>query len=342
MTKNLFFVVSILLLPYLSFGQISTKTFEDETHASTNFTDNGVVFNIISHVGWFHIQANYPGTGWNGTTFDNRYIDNSSGTVTDASFSIVTTSNLFKVKQFWLYLADNFLNLTVPGTLTITGKLGGVEQFNELKTSGFVTSVATNNGYTLIDLSNLNGHDNSNILIDELVITLGGAYMYAGLDAFTWEKTSILPVTFGSIKASVKNKVLHVNWKTESEVNNDRFEIEASKDGKSFTTIAVVPTKAINNNSDTLIEYEWTSTSSLSLVTIPFAFVLFVLLLFLKRKSIYVASIAGVLLIAGIGNAGCSKDGNGLAEEQSHYIRIAQIDKDGTKTYSKVVKIIHE
>ncbi|WP_374440384.1 SprB repeat-containing protein, partial [Epilithonimonas sp.] len=188
----------LLLLFYLTavttgtFAQTSTEQFETESNGSTSFTDNGVIFNIISNVNTYDIQAAYPGTGWSGTAIDNRYIDN-SGTGNQSagtSFSIKTTSNLFKVNRFWVYAAAANTTLGVAGTLTITGKLSGVTKFTQTKTTGFTSSIAVTNGYTLIDMTNLNGQNYSNIVIDQLQITAGGNFQYLGFDAFTWVKDS--------------------------------------------------------------------------------------------------------------------------------------------------------
>ncbi|PQA91668.1 secretion protein [Chryseobacterium shigense] len=190
MKRTIFLTICSLFISLFSFGQTSTEVFETESNGSANFIDNGVIFKIISHVGLFDIQANFPNTGWNGTANDNRYIDNSNDTASPPSFSIKTTSNLFKVNRFWMYLSALNLDLTVAGTLTVTGRLNGITKFTQTKSTGFNTSMATANGYTLIDLTNLNGQNYSNIIIDELRLTMGGGYRYAGLDAFTWVKDS--------------------------------------------------------------------------------------------------------------------------------------------------------
>ena len=200
---NFLMMIFCLMTSGLFLAQTSTEQFETESHGSSSFTDNGVIFNIISHVGTFDIQGNYPGTGWNGTANDNRYIDNSNDNASPPSFSIKTTSNLFKVNRFWIYLSALNLDLTVAGTLTVTGKLSGVTKFTQTKSSGFTTSMSPTNGYTLIDLTNLNGQNYSNIIIDELRITLGGLYRYAGLDAFTWVKDSGIVVDPNALTVSL-------------------------------------------------------------------------------------------------------------------------------------------
>ncbi|SHK71142.1 T9SS type A sorting domain-containing protein [Epilithonimonas mollis] len=190
-----FYLMLVLLLVAMTnavSAQTSTEQFETESNGSTSFTDNGVIFNIISNVNTYDIQAAYPGTGWNGTSADNRYIDNSGAGNQSAgtSFSIKTTSNLFKVNRFWVYAGAANTTLGVAGTLTITGKLSGVTKFAQTKTTGFTTTTGTANGYTLIDLTNLNGQNYSNIVIDQIQITAGGNFQYLALDAFTWVKDS--------------------------------------------------------------------------------------------------------------------------------------------------------
>lgn len=70
--------------------------------------------------------------------------------------------------------------------MTITGKLSGNISFTEKVTKG--TLYLYSNGYSFIDLTNLNGKNFSNNVIDELEITMGGAYTYTCFDAFEWVK----------------------------------------------------------------------------------------------------------------------------------------------------------
>lgn len=211
MKSTTFLTICSLLISIFSFGQTSTEQFETESNGSTSFTDNGVIFNIISHVSVFDIQGNFPGTGWSGTANDNRYIDNSNDTQSPPSFSIKTTSNLFKVNRFWMYLSALNLDLNVAGTLTVTGKLSGVTKFTQTKSTGFATSLGSTNGYTLIDLTNLNGQNYSNIVIDELQITANGAFRYVGLDAFTWVKDSNLVLGTSESKSIKKDLTVYPN-----------------------------------------------------------------------------------------------------------------------------------
>jgi len=252
MKSTILFTLSVLFISVFSFGQTSTEQFETESNASASFTDNGVIFNILSHVNTYDIQASYPGTGWSGTAIDNRYIDNSGAGNQSAgtSFSIKTTSNLFKVNRFWVYLGAANTSQSVTGTLTITGKLSGVTKFSQTKTTGFVNSIATTNGYTLIDMTNLNGQNYSNIVIDQLQITAGGGYQYMGLDAFTWVKDTGLVLAANEVRSSKKDSGIYPNptsgpltIKTE---DNSKFEVYS----QSGQLVKTIETQKGTNESD--------------------------------------------------------------------------------------------
>ncbi|MFP3834188.1 T9SS type A sorting domain-containing protein [Chryseobacterium sp. SIMBA_028] len=201
MKKIILFTILIFLSKIVDISaQTSTITFENTVNGSTTFTDNSYTFNIVSQAGFFKVQKNYPGTGWNGTANDNAYIDNTGSTnVNSPSFSVKSNSS-FKVSKFWVFLSNTALNQsTSSGTLIITGKLSGVTKFSTTKTSGFNTTFnATTgttgnfNGFTLIDLTNLNNQNYSNISIDEIQLQSTGGYLYMCLDAFTWSKAPTL------------------------------------------------------------------------------------------------------------------------------------------------------
>lgn len=145
-------------------------------------------------------------------------------------------------------------------------------------------------------------------------------------------------VTFGSIDAYVKENNLHVNWTTEKEVNNDHFEIEASTDGEQFVTIGNVQSKAESGNSDITLSYEWIGKAGMSLSMLPYlAFILILLLLVHRKKTVLIATVA-ISFIA-FSQISCKKDKDSITNAENYFIRIAQIDKDGTTTYSKVVRV---
>jgi hypothetical protein len=155
----------------------------------------------------------------------------------------------------------------------------------------------------------------------------------------------VLPVQFADISATVKSGVLFVNWTTASEKNNKSFEVEASADGAHFTTIGTVDSKALNGNSDTSLSYEFSADlPGMAMATSGFVVALLALAaltmgLQFRRKLL----LAG-LMLAGIciGTIGCQKKGSEpVSDGKKAFIRIAQIDQNGSKTYSKTVKVVN-
>ncbi|MGJ7031950.1 hypothetical protein [Niabella hirudinis] len=150
-----------------------------------------------------------------------------------------------------------------------------------------------------------------------------------------------LSVAFGSIVARVQNRRLYVNWTTRTEFNNDHFEIEASQDGKQFTTIATVKSKAGNGTSNTDITYEWVSESSSLLALMPYTGILILLLWLLRRRKVLLLPLAGLFIV--LLPLGCKKNTEPVIDgEDPYYIRITQVDKDGTRAPSKIIQVVPE
>lgn len=164
--------------------------------------------------------------------------------------------------------------------------------------------------------------------------------VYFLFDGFSSQLTA-LPVSFGNIEATIKNGQVSVNWQTTKETNNSHFIVEASADGRTFATIGKVASKATNGISESALNY--TFERSLSHIALG-AGLLSVLLggaIALKRKVI-----AWMLMGLGAANTlySCAKDvGTHVYDaDGTYFIRIAQIDKDGTKAYSKTVSVIRK
>jgi len=155
---------------------------------------------------------------------------------------------------------------------------------------------------------------------------------------------AVLPVQFANLSAIVRSGILFVNWTTASEKNNKSFEVEASTDGVHFTTIGTADSKALNGTSDTALSYEFSaSLSGVSLATSGIIIALLALGMAMglprKRRVIF----AGLMLMGiCVGTISCQKKGSEpVSDNTNAYIRIAQIDQNGSKTYSKIVKVVN-
>ncbi|WP_346237255.1 hypothetical protein ABDK00_011505 [Niabella insulamsoli] len=149
--------------------------------------------------------------------------------------------------------------------------------------------------------------------------------------------SATLPVTFSAVQATIEGDRLNVKWITTHERDNDHFEIQASADGKNFAAIGSVHSKATSSESNASLSYEFTSAWGGSVLGV---FVLGCSLFSFKKKRRKIS-----LLLTGIGLSvmvfSCSKSEQmPLPSASDVFIRIAQIDKDGNKTYSKIVKAI--
>ncbi|MBS0486310.1 MAG: hypothetical protein JSS13_03135, partial [Proteobacteria bacterium] len=183
-------------------AQTTLETFEGSanTTGNTSFVSNGTTFDIVTNSSWrFAIDSAYPGTGWNGTAADNKYIDNDGLAVPpnpapSPNFSLKThDGSPFTVGSFWLYLAGYTCGqgptcIGQGGSVTLTGKLSGATVFTASASSGFTTSISTTNGFSKIDLTTFGGSNNASKKIDELQIVTGGNFQYVALDALTWTK----------------------------------------------------------------------------------------------------------------------------------------------------------
>ncbi|MGN7785838.1 hypothetical protein ACTJIJ_15025 [Niabella sp. 22666] len=147
-----------------------------------------------------------------------------------------------------------------------------------------------------------------------------------------------LPVTFGVISATNNEDGYTLSWQTLQETNNDHFEVEASRDGNEFTTIAKVPTKADGGNSNVSQHYS-ISFGKGSLPALLGGSLLSLLLLAAQGKSRRRKVMTGLVLALTISWIGCTKGETLENPVEKIYVRIAQVDKDGTRSYSKVIAV---
>ncbi len=94
-------------------------------------------------------------------------------------------------------------------------------------------------------------------------LSLGAHYLYIRSKQNPWSITSVVPFTAASsvpvtwmfVKAQVANNKTLVSWATAQESNTQKFEIEHSKDGRSFSKVGEV---AAAGNSSSIRNYNFT------------------------------------------------------------------------------------
>lgn len=149
----------------------------------------------------------------------------------------------------------------------------------------------------------------------------------------------VLPVHFDALSATLSGNQLVVNWTTGSENNNSHFDVELSADGQNFKSIGTLKSQALNGNSDASLNYRFSINihQQSLLLGVSFSLALLAMAFGSKRNRAKTLSlVSGIFLL---GMAACSKqDARPAAGDQQLLVRIKQVDKNGTYSYSKVIK----
>lgn len=180
---------------------------------------------------------------------------------------------------------------------------------------------------------------NGSFIMSASPISAGNALGIADLATSYFPASTVLPVVYGGISAKIVDRSLIINWSTFSETNNDRFEIEVSKDGQSFIKVGTIDTKALNGNSDKTIEYSFSKTLDIPVAAMSISlFSLAIVALLINRKNKLLFS-AMMVMGVGLAFASCSKSSDqvDVSGESKLLVRIVQVDKDGKKSASKVI-----
>lgn len=161
---------------------------------------------------------------------------------------------------------------------------------------------------------------------------------------FEFTPDAVLPVTFGPVSAKTTTAGLQVSWQTFSEKNVDHFEIWASSDGKLFKQLGEVASRGLNGNSSDNLYYsfflsatEWQGKMSTAYVTALFAACLLLIVINRRNKRWVSGSLVLAIVISGLS---CSKDQQSKTSPRAGqlFIKIEQVDKDGARSSSLVVK----
>ncbi len=155
--------------------------------------------------------------------------------------------------------------------------------------------------------------------------------------------SSSLPVGFEDINASISGNTLNINFKTLEEANNSHFNIQGSKDGVRFVNIGKIESKhkgSIHSGATTYsvnvgITNMALGVSLLALLGFGFA---------ADRKRRMLSAAIVLILFIGTMAVSCSKNGNELKSDKNlpDFVRVEQVNMDGSCTYSKIIKVVRE
>jgi len=280
------------------------------------------------------------------------------GAANAASVSVTTPAYTFVNDEYTGFVVKAAAPLANVGLLTgvtVSTYLDGVLQeqssvSNNLLKLNVLNALSVNGAVPpdaqLVYFKTTNDFDEVRLTVNDLVGIGSELQVYS---AFV-SGQAVLPVNFGEVNAVYQNGKLSLNWSTLSETNNKEFIVEGSVDGKTWTKLGTVASKAGNGNSDTSIQYEFSKSVQELIALSGFSLLSMILvtglalLMFpaIKRKSAFMLTpILAIVMTLTL--FACSKSDNApeIGEKPVTYIRIAQVDKDGSTSYSKVVKVVY-
>lgn len=331
----------------------SSLTFTGAGTLRVNYTVNAGSCGSVTIVRVFNVEdcgakVTIPGTIWNDADGDAVKDAGEAGianglwaNLTDPNGNVIASVRVNTDGTYSFQIATSYLAASGNYSVVLTNSLkhaGDALPTADTPTGGYGYT-GVNRGSTGVDNTNRTGK----LVIGNLSTVTGGTTT-APVNFGISNDPLVLPVRFENITATVRGGMLFVNWTTASEKNNKSFEIEASADGVHFTTIGSMDSKAPNGNSDSTLSYEFSADfSGVAMATSGFVVALLALgaltMGMQRNKKLLFAG----LMLTGlfVGAIGCQKKGNEPVDGKNAYIRIAQIDKDGGKTYSKTVKVVN-
>jgi len=151
---------------------------------------------------------------------------------------------------------------------------------------------------------------------------------------------------FNTLNAHLYDNQLRINWSVLNEIHCSHYDIEVSGDGKVFKKVGSVSSKSQASASSGMLDYDFAiPTGSLALGIALFALASLMLHNGGKgarpHKTTKMIWIAGfIFLMLAILVPSCRKNDVRIGEKNKQvFVRIAQVDKDGSVNYSKVVMV---
>ncbi|MFV0605858.1 MAG: hypothetical protein ACK5NK_08475 [Niabella sp.] len=297
-------------------------TGENNKFNTCTVTITGNVFNDANH--------NTLIDGTEGSTSGPAVNNNLFVYLVDASGKVV---NFSKVNTDGTYTIDAYSNTSYTLKLSTTPNLQIGSSANNLSTTpptGWSTTGENGAG----NIGSGDGNPDGNLAIT------------TGISPITNQNFGLVPINplsanLGTINATFKDGVLNVNWTTLSEKDFNHFDIELSTDGQSFHKIGSVNSKAVNGSSTTPLDYHFSIAMNDAMKLFYILPVLFSIIAFKRRNKLLVS--LSIIFAIGLG-VSCNESNKETVTTNTttKYVRITMVDEDGSKSFSKFIKIIEE
>jgi hypothetical protein len=171
-------------------------------------------------------------TGLNDITFEGNNADVATLNVTGGSIEIIDDINLDNTQ-------GDIINIS-GGTVTVPNDVDILDTDAQITVSGGTLDAG------VIDDSNTGGEDVS----DNITVSGSGTVSEGGVE--------VLPVELISFKGILQASSVELIWKTASELNNERFDLQKSTDGVNYLTISTIQGSGTTSQQS---EYRYTDKS---------------------------------------------------------------------------------
>lgn len=165
-----------------------------------------------------------------------------------------------------------------PGVQARMSRTWRASEVGEVGTIDVSVDLAGLGSVTASDLALLIDKDNDGLLSDETpdftaALVSGTVYRWTGVDIDNGQRFSFgtanstqtpMPIELTEFYAQPESSTIVLNWITATEINNNRFEIERSKDGVVFEKIGTHESKAVGGNSTSNIVYNYIDSNPFS------------------------------------------------------------------------------
>ncbi len=264
--------IDIIFGPALTITDVTSTSSNNECSQSTCINSQEII--IASNNGYSGNDSNYPGSpvggcSWNGANNNSAWFkftaSSTSAYITLSGLRAITTgSNDMQPIVFSRSGGCNSGTFNVPdggcpddisrnNTEYLSANGGGISS------SPYSSGITANTEFTLSDLT---VGQTYYLYVDGNGGSSSSFYIEMANGAQTCR--TLLPVELSSFKAIYKFPFANLKWRTESELNNDRFEIEKSTDGVNWKFISSIKGKGTTSAAN---DYEFTDENIIDRIT---------------------------------------------------------------------------
>ncbi len=240
---------ALLLLCLLPFSKTSAQEFvlPPFTTDVPCYDGSAYTLNVRLVITGIRVVTVYSDNGSSGSfSFELlfEYINNFTGTVGNGAASFYTYEVTFHSDNPNLASSQFSNNLQLP-LVSDTGDNVSLHNNNTYNGSASAMGLTANTTYNSQSVINLFGFDSVHVTISAPCLTVAGGAV----------PVTPLPVTLSTFSVNQDGDALVLNWATQQERNNKGFQVQKSRDGKTWSNLLWIGSQAPDGNSNEDLRY---------------------------------------------------------------------------------------